>query len=145
MTRTRVSFEARPLPEPAAAVLRERLEAAHQDRPLSTFDVRHTARRVARIAEDIGFRPTIYRGGLDLRGIEVDHVWLDIDGHVVDAAFPLFLDRFVLTLRDWVAGDASDDDLVAAAEGAGVGDRVLGEFPTRVRYLGSPIWSARRR
>lgn len=140
-----VAFQPRPLPATLSAQLRERLAAAHEDRPLSSIDVRHTARRVARIAEDLGLAPTVFRGGLDLAGAEVDHVWIDVDGYVIDAAFPLYADGFVATLRDWVGGHATDRDLVVAAAGAGIETRVLGQFPPRMRYLGAPVWSARQR
>jgi hypothetical protein len=99
---------------------------------------------------------TVYRGGLDLRGVEIDHVWLAATHpdpcapdpqlrtpFVVDVAFPLFVDHFVEVLRRFVAGDATAAELDRAAAGAGVRQRVVGLFPAPVRYLGVPVWSAR--
>ena len=88
----------------------------------------------------IGCDVVTYRGGLLLAGVEVDHVWLAVDGRVLDAAFPLFVEDFVHVLRGWVAGDRPESDLVAAAEGAGVDARVLGRFPVHARYVGAPVW-----
>jgi hypothetical protein len=105
---------------------------------------------------------TVYRGGLDLRGVEIDHLWLAatypdaaahpdpraLDPHrrtpfVVDVAFPLFVDHFVEVLRRFVAGDATAAELDRAAAGAGVRQRVIGLFPAPVRYVGVPVWSER--
>lgn len=136
-------FRSQPLPQELDTELRRRLEAAHRDEPLAV-DARRTVRRVATLAADLGLPVTIYRGGLDLHGSEVDHVWLDVDGRVIDAAFPLFLDCFVEVLRRFVAGDADADEVAAAAVGASVEQRVIGLFPTRTAYIGQPIWSQRR-
>lgn len=92
---------------------------------------------------------TVYRGGLDLRGAEIDHLWLAaiplLPGAplVLDVAFPLFAERFVELLRRFVAGDATPAELDKVASGAGVRQRVVGLFPEPVRYLGAPVWSAR--
>lgn len=136
-------FRSRPLPPTLDGLLRRRLAAEHQAEPLSALDPRATVRRVAAIAEDIGVRVTVYRGGLDLRGSEVDHVWLDLDGRVVDAAFPLFVEEFVEVLRRFVAGDAAGEELAAAAVHASLEERVLGLFPATTGYLGQPVWSHR--
>lgn len=136
-------FRSRPLPPGSGAQLRERIAQLHRDDPLSAVDARATVRRVAAVAWQLGLPSTVYRGGLDLRGWEVDHVWLDVDGRVVDAAFPLFVEDFVEVLRRFVAGDSSDDELALAAAGAGVDERVLGVFPPTTGYLGRPVWSQR--
>ncbi|MEX2620621.1 MAG: hypothetical protein WD250_10410 [Egibacteraceae bacterium] len=136
-------FHSQPLPRELDRELRRRLVAAHREDPLAV-DARRTVRRVAALAADLGMAVTVYRGGLDLHGSEVDHVWLDVDGRVIDAAFPLFVDRFVEVLRRFVAGDASAEELAAAAAGASVEERVLGLFPTRTGYLGRPVWSQAR-
>lgn len=136
-------FESQPLPSALARELRRRLTAAHRDEPLSAVDARATVRRVTAIAAELGIHPTIYRGGLDLGGSEVDHVWVDLHGRVVDAAFPLFVDEFVGVLRRFVAGDAAADELAAAAAGAGVEERVLGLFPASAGYIGQPVWFQR--
>ena len=140
---TPLLFEAQPLPAAVDAQLRRRLRSAHAEEPFSTVDPRSTARRVAGIAKAVGLSATLCRGGVDLQGIEVDHVWLDIDGRVVDVAFPLYRYAFVSLLRQFVAGDVSVDALESSAADAGVDQRVLGLFPAPVRYLGAPVWNKR--
>lgn len=136
-------FHSGPLPDDLARLLRRRLDAAHRAEPFSAVDARATVRRVTAIAAELQLHPTVYRGGLDLGGSEVDHVWLDLHGRVVDAAFPLFVDEFVAVLRRFVAGDALAEELAAAAEGASVEQRVLGCFPPSAGYLGQPVWLQR--
>ncbi|MBA2576360.1 MAG: hypothetical protein H0V05_06905 [Euzebyaceae bacterium] len=136
-------FESRPLPVRLDRDLRDRLETAHRDEPFSAIDARATVRRVAGLVAGLGAATTVYRGGLDLRGIEVDHLWLALEGRVLDAAFPLFVDEFVLALRGFVSGDVAAEELGAAADQAGMAHRVLGRFPAPVRYLGMPVWAAR--
>lgn len=154
-----VVFRSRPLPGPLERAVRTQLRRAHAARPFSPLDAREAARRAARICDLVGLRATVYRGGLDLLGVEVDHVWLavaptaegaeegpvgrDAPAFVVDAAFPLFSPPFVRALREFVAGDGDAADLAAAAVDAGVEDRVLGVIPDPARYLGRPVWSAR--
>lgn len=142
MQRTR--FRSLAFPADVAGRLRERLVRAHAHQPFSTVDPRETVRRVAGIVEDLGLRATICRGGVDLRGAEADHVWLDVEGRVVDAAFPLLEEPFVALLRRFVAGEASSDELAEAAAGADVERRVLGEFPHPLGYIGAPVWSGGR-
>jgi hypothetical protein len=142
-------FKPRALPAHIGEDLRRRLRRAHNDEPFSPLEPRLTVRRAVEIVEAAGLSATVYRGGLDLRGSEVDHVWLAVDAlhgdrYVVDAAFPLFADEFVSALRAFVAGDASPDQLVAIAASAGIEERVLGLFPEPLRYLGRPVWSATR-
>lgn len=139
-----IAFQSGPLPRAAAAEeLRCRLHDAHTAQPFSTMDPRNAAHRAADIAEGLGFEVTMYRGGLDLDGSEIDHVWVDLQGRVIDVAFPLFVPDFVSLLRGYVAGDVELDELAVAAEPAGVDLRVLGTFPARVRYRGAPVWSQR--
>lgn len=138
-----IVFTSGPLPREAAGTLRTRLAAAHREQPFSALDPRRAARRAATIAEELGLRPTIFRGGLDLEGSEVDHVWVDLEGRVIDLAFPLFVPDFVTLLRRYVAGDADVEDLAVAAAPAGVDQRVLGTFPSPLRYRGAPVWSQR--
>jgi hypothetical protein len=140
-------FQSRSLPRPLADVVLARLDDEHRAEPFSALDPRTVVRRVARIIGELGVATTVYRGGLDLRGAEIDHLWLAADRpealFVVDVAFPLFADRFVEVLRRFVAGDATAAELDAAASGTGVRERVVGLFPPPVRYLGTPVWSAR--
>jgi hypothetical protein len=127
--------------------MRERLASAHAEEPFSPLDPRSAARRAAGLVTDLGLSATLYRGGLDLRGVEVDHVWLaasaDGQSFVVDAAFPLFSDEFVDLLRWFVCGDTSREELASAAADSPLDDRVVGVFPPPLRYLGAPVWSAR--
>lgn len=139
------AFESKPLPERLGQLMRARLVSAHRQEPFSALDPRAAARRVADVTAELGLTATVYRGGLDLRGSEVDHVWLDLDGHVIDVAFPLFADGFVDVLRDFVAGDAEPEDVAQAAAPAGLDERVLGVFPATLAYRGAPIWTARNR
>lgn len=128
--------------------IRERLRAAHAEQPFTPLEPRRAARRVAEIVSELDVDATLYRGGLDLRGVEVDHVWLAVNPSgaaaffVVDAAFPLFSPPFVDELRRFVCGDANREDLAVLAREAPVDDRVLGVFPPPLRYLGQPVWSA---
>ncbi len=146
------AFDPRPLPHALGRALRDRLSRAHADEPFSPLEPRATVRRVTELVVGLPLRPSMYRGGLDLRGVEVDHVWLalgpDVDADqppmwVIDVAFPLFEERFVAVLRRFVAGDASSGELEDTAVSAGFEERILGEFPAAVRYLGQPIWTAR--
>ena len=151
------AFRPQPLPLAVAAAVRDRLAEAHRTRPFSTADPRDTVRRVTALLGDLPLATTVYRGGVDLCGMEVDHVWLALadqrdeggadaagDGaYVLDAAFPLFEAGFVTVLRRFVVGEADVDDLESVAVAAGVEARVLGEFPTPMRYLGEPVWDLR--
>lgn len=142
-------FESRSLPPPLAEVVLKRLERAHRKEPFSALDPRGTVHRVAQIVGELGVPAIVYRGGLDLRGAEIDHLWIATilrppgTPLVVDVAFPLFAERFVEVLRRFVAGDATPAELDEVASGAGVRQRVVGLFPEPVRYLGAPVWSAR--
>jgi hypothetical protein len=138
-----IAFQSRPLPDRVATALQQRLGDAHSRQPFSALDPRRAARRVSTIAEQMGLSPTVVRGALDLDGTEVDHLWLDVEGRVVDVAFPLFVPSFVAVLRQWVIGEADGEQLAGAAEDATLEQRVLGEFPPPLRYRGAPVWSAR--
>lgn len=137
-----IAFRSQPLPGEVAGALRARLEAAHRTQPFSVLDARSATRRAAQIADDLGLGTTVIRGGLDLDGSEVDHVWLDVDGRVIDVTFPVFLPAFVVVLRDFVAGHADAAELAQVAGAAHLEHRVLGEFPVPLRYRGAPVWSA---
>jgi hypothetical protein len=140
-------FAPRPLPAPLAEQITARLAAAHAAEPFATSDPRPTVQRVAALLGELGATATAYRGGLDLAGSEVDHVWLRVEGDggpcVVDLAFPLHDPDFVDLLRRYVAGDAGAEALDRAGCAVGVEARVLGTFPHPLRYLGAPVWSAR--
>lgn len=136
-------FRSRALPAPAASRLRELLCRAHVDEPFSPVRPRATARRVGALASGMGLTARLYRGGVELTGAEIDHVWLAVDDAVVDVAFPLFAPAFRRLLPRFVAGEIEADDLEAAAAASGIDDRVLGVLPPRVRYVGSPVWADR--
>ncbi|MPZ88857.1 MAG: hypothetical protein GEU81_12440, partial [Nitriliruptorales bacterium] len=139
-----MSFRSRPLPPALDTAVRRRLADAHEQEPFSPLRVRQAASRVADIVKEVGLTVAVYRGGLDLRGVEVDHLWLAaVQGFdsaeakprgqeppfVLDVAFPLFDQGFVAALRRFVAGDGTHEELAAAAEIAHVNDRVVGVIP----------------
>lgn len=137
------SFVSRELPHPGGSALRELLTQAHARDPFSPARPRATARRVGALASGIGMGARLYRGGVDLCGAEVDHVWLAVDDVVVDVAFPLFVPAFRRLLPRFVAGEVEADELESAAAEAGIDQRVLGVLPPRTRYIGQPVWVER--
>ena len=138
-----IAFQSRPLPSEVSP-LRSRLAEAHRTAPFSAVDPRAAARRAVEIAGTLGLEARVCRGSLDLHGSEVDHVWVDLHGCVIDVAFPLFVPSFIAVLRRFVTGEAETADLDAVAGQTGLSERVLGEFPSPLRYRGEPVWSARR-
>lgn len=140
-----VAFASRRLPGEQDRRLRGRLAEQHEAEPFTPHDTRATVRRVVQVGSRLGMSARMFRGGLDLHGIEVDHVWASLDGVVVDAAFPLLDEGFVEVLRLFVAGDAEMDDLVGAADGSDLTRRIIGEFPAPLRYVGCPVWTERHR
>lgn len=135
----------RRLPVVAAARLRAGLDREHRQRPFGPHDVREAARRVLAVAEDLGLRGHIVRGGLDVGGAELDHVWAVVDRHVVDVALPVQAQAFLVTLREYVAGDVDRDGLQDAAATWALEWRVVGDVPVGCRYRGRPILSHRGR
>ena len=133
-------FLSRALPDPGGQMLRELLHGAHQQDPFSPLRPRADARRVGALASEVGLPAHLYRGCLELTGIEVDHVWLAVDDLVIDLAFPLFEPGFRDLLPRFVAGEIEAVELETAAARAGVEARVLGVLPPRVRYVGRPVW-----
>ena len=138
-----LAFRSHPLPSGIADVVVVALEEEHRAEPFAAADARATARRVRRLLSGVGVEARTFRGGLDLGGVEVDHLWVEVAGHVVDVAFPLFVADFVEVLRGYVTGLHPAEDLEATASGTGVDARVVGRFPARLRYVGTPLWSAR--
>lgn len=137
------SFVSRDLPQPGGAALRELLARAHELEPFSPVRPRATARRVGALASGVGLRSRMYRGGVELNGVEVDHVWLVVDDIVIDVAFPLFTPAFRALLRRFVAGEIEPEDLETGAAASGIEHRVLGVLPPRTRYVGQPVWRER--
>lgn len=146
---TSTTFRSRPLPAALDEALRGAVGRAHAARPLSPVDPREAARRLAPVLGELGIVAVVYRGGVDLQGAEVDHVWLTVrpddgaEGYVLDPVLPLFHPEFVVVLRAFVAGEATPAQLEAAASGRPVDERVLGVIPPPVRYCGAPVWYGR--
>ena len=139
------AFRPEPLPGRLAERLLPLLRVAHEGLPFSAAGARATVRRVAEIAAPLGVQVRVFRGGVDLGPFEADHVWLSVEGRVLDVALPVFDRGFVDALGRFVAGELDAPDLDAAAARTALDDRVIGEFPASVRYLGSPVWTERRR
>jgi hypothetical protein len=137
------SFASGTLPNPGGTALRKLLFRAHAQEPFSPLRPRAAARRVGALATEIGMSAHLYRGGVELTGIEVDHVWLAVDNLVIDLAFPLFAPDFRSLLPRFVAGEIEAVELEQAAATAGIDKRVLGVLPPRVRYVGRPVWAER--
>ncbi len=135
----------RRLPSAAAARLRADLVREHRRHPFGPDDVRDAARRALAVAEDLGLHGHIARGGLDLGGAELDHVWAVVDAHVVDVTLPVLAQDFVTVLRGYVAGDVPRDELTTAAAAWTLEWRVVGDVPAGCRYYGDPILSHRDR
>lgn len=134
-------YPSSPFPTPTGPRFRAALVRAHGREPFRPRDVRGAARRVASIAERFGFEACVVRGGLDVGGAELDHVWTVVDGRVVDVAMPVISEAFGQLLRAYVAGDLEVAELDRAAHGYTLQWRVVGDFPERVRYVGLPLWS----
>jgi hypothetical protein len=137
------SFASRDLPHPGGSQLRKLLKRAHELEPFSPVRPRATARRVGALATGVGLTARLYRGGVELNGVEVDHVWLAVDDTVIDVAFPLFTPAFRSLLRRFVAGEIDPEDLETAAASSGIEQRVLGVLPPLTRYIGQPVWAER--
>lgn len=174
MSPARTVFAPTTPPAPLTQEVRERLCAEHAARPFGSAEVRATIHRARATLEGLPVAVTVYRGGLGLTGVEVDHLWLGLrpDPHapaaladpadeahehepeaaagsrhawVLDVAFPLFADDFVAVLRRYVAGDAERVDLESVGAAHGLEARVVGAFPRSVRYRGQPVLSALER
>lgn len=135
----------RRLPSSASARLRAGLAREHRRRPFGPDDVRGAARRALAVAEEVGLRGHIARGGLDLGGAELDHVWAVVEAHVVDVTLPVLSRDFVGLLRGYVAGDVELPEIESAASRLELEWRVVGDVPVGCRYLGRPILSHRGR
>lgn len=131
------------LPAPAGPRLRSALAREHGREPFTPRDVRDAARRIRSVAAGLGLECEVVRGGLDVGGAELDHVWVAVAGHVVDLTLPLRSEAFLIHLRAFVAGDEDEAELDLVAHGYGLEWRVLGEFPDRIRYVGLPVWGER--
>ncbi|MBW3621002.1 MAG: hypothetical protein KY461_12210 [Actinobacteria bacterium] len=131
------------LPAPTGPRLRSALAEEHARDPFTPRDVRAAAARVRAVASELGVEADVVRGGVDVGGAELDHVWAVVVGHVVDVTMPLRSPAFADVLRAYVAGDVDDDELDAAAHGYAFEWRVVGEYPAGLRYVGLPVWGQR--
>lgn len=131
------------LPSPAGPRLRSALAREHGREPFTPRDPREAAQRVRTVVASLGYDVELVRGGVDVGGAELDHVWAVVDGHVVDVTLPLRSAAFAVALRAYVAGDLEDAELDRLAHGYAFEWRVLGEFPGRCRYVGLPVWGDR--
>ena len=134
-------FASRDLPQPGGHALRALVAQAHEQEPFSPIRPRVAARRVGALATGVGLAARLYRGGVELDGVEVDHVWLAVDDIVIDLAFPLFAPAFRSLLPRFVAGEIEAEDLESAASHVGIEHRVLGVLPPATRYIGRPVWA----
>lgn len=134
------TFAPAPFPARVRSRLVEVLTELHAEDPFGPQDVRATARRVVDAAEAVGLEPTIVRGGVDVGGAELDHVFVVVAERVVDVALPVLAAPFTEVVRAWVAGDLDLAELVAEAARHGLEDRVVGEYPAPLRYHGAPLW-----
>jgi hypothetical protein len=137
-------YRPRAFPAAVSARLRTRLAWSHADRPFAPADVRDAAGRAAAVARDLGLDAVLVRGGVDVGGAELDHVWVVAEGRVVDVALPLRSEAFACALREYVAGHLDAGTLDRLAHGYTLTWRVVGEFPPRLRYVGEPVWHERR-
>lgn len=129
-----------PLASRRGARLRGALALEHARRPFSPRDVRDAARRVGGLCRSLEFEAVTMRGGLDVGGAELDHVWTLVDGRVViDVALPLRSTAFVDALRRYVAAEIEASELAWRAHAYGLDWRVVGRAPDGVRYSGSPV------
>ncbi|MBW3657558.1 MAG: hypothetical protein KY457_02895 [Actinobacteria bacterium] len=131
------------LAAPTGPRLRSALAREHAREPFTPRDVRSAVARVRSVASGLGVEADVVRGGVDVGGAELDHVWAVVDGHVVDVTMPLRATAFADVLRTYVAGDVDDDELDSVAHGYGFEWRVVGEFPAPLRYVGLPVWGQR--
>lgn len=126
-----------------AGRLRAALAAEHARWPFTPGDARGGVGRVRHVAERLGLDATVVRGGLDVGGAELDHIWTVVEQRVVDPSLPVHSDSFVAVLRAFVAGDVEAAELDHHAHGYRLEWRVLGEYPSDYRYVGRPVWTAR--
>lgn len=132
-------FRPAEFPPPTASRLRALLARAHAESPFGPRDVREAARRTADLARSMTLETVVVRGGLDVGGAELDHVWTVVEGRVVDVSLPVASAAFVAALRSYVAGDLDDDELDRLAHGYTLEWRVVGSFPGGIGYVGVPV------
>lgn len=125
--------------------LRAGLAREHARQPFRPAAVRDAAGRTLTVAEGLGLHAYLVRGGLDVGGAELDHVWAVVESRVVDVTLPVLAQDFVTVLRAFVAGDVLEEEIDDAAAPYSLEWRVVGDVPSGCRYLGRPILSHRTR
>lgn len=141
-SRTPRRFAGRSFPPALAARLRGALVEEHAREPFVLRDPRGAARRVTEVLHVLQIESTVVRGGLDIGGAELDHVWTVAGDRVIDVVVPVRSPSFLAALRAYVAGDLEPDEIERAAHGHAMDMRVIGEFPDEVRYVGLPVWGS---
>lgn len=137
--------DVRRFPSEPGSRLRAGLAREHRRDPFRPGDVRDAARRALAVAESLGLPGHLARGGLDVGGAELDHVWAVVSDRVVDVTLPVLARDFLVLLRGFVAGDVPAAELDEVATSYTLEWRVVGEVPAGCRYLGAPILAHRAR
>lgn len=141
-TRAPRRFPSARFPATVAPRLLSALAHEHARRPFGPREVRGAAARVVAIARELGLDAVVVRGGLDVGGAELDHVWAVVADRVVDVSLPVASAPFQVVLRAYVAGDLDDEVLDRRAHGYPLSSRVVGEYPAPVSYVGLPVWGS---
>lgn len=136
------AFGPAPLAAGTRSTIVDALSVAHAASPFLPTEARSVAHRVAGVAAAAGIEAQVLRGTLDVGGAELDHLFVVVDGCVVDAAMPVNDEGFLAVVRAWVAGDEPAAALAAAAAPLDLAARVVGTFPRSLRYRGAPLWGA---
>jgi len=142
---SRRTSDARRFPSGPGSRLRAGLAREHRRQPFRPGDVRDAARRALAVAESLGLSGHLARGGLDVGGAELDHVWAVVSNRVVDVTLPVLAQDFLVLLRGYVAGDVPAVELDQMATSYTLEWRVVGDVPPGCRYLGQPILGHRSR
>lgn len=130
-------------PRQQAARLRAALAAEHRRSPFLPSEPRDAARRVLEVANALALPVHVARGGVDVGGAELEHLWAVVADRVVDVSLPLGASAFRTVVRAYVAGDLEADRLVAAAANLTLEWRVIGEVPPGCWYRGTPVLAHR--
>lgn len=135
-------FESRPIPAKFKGFV-QNLAEEHEKQPFPPVDsLRKSISRVETIAAEHSLEYQRIRGGVCLRSAEVDTVWLAINSSeqeaplVVDVSLPLKNPQFTDSLARWISDEITTQELEDIAALTDFEERILGEFPDSVRYIG---------
>lgn len=135
-------FESKPLPSKFSDFINN-LESEHQKEPFRSVDpLRKSIKRVEAVAAQHSLKYQRIRGGVCLKNAEVDTVWLAVNSMesetplVIDVSLPLKNPEFTESLALWVSDDITTQELEEMASATYFEERILGEFPKTVRYIG---------